>query len=513
MSQDNELDPYYQEGVRDVEHRNIGKAGDGHPFGNEPKPFEANLQSFISEISDDLYDSWEMTIREYLANAETACLKVKQYAENPESSPYDDMTVDDSYNPVITVTWNKAREKLTIADNGIGMAAVEVDQVFRHIGRSGARDIGSMSGAFGMGALSFPKFIGKNSSMVMLSNSRLAEDNAAYLVSLAGVEPIMGSLDDTEYGTKFKLDQKESDMDIRSAVKKYSQNLRVPVIYRELDENESETFNDDYGGRNLYDDYNKDAFADWIVKPGAFAAYTSPDATGETLLLSMEIDRNNTGSNRSRYEYDIRILDESGTVIKSTNGNEGLIPVNRVEYNDMLLNERDEYITESLLSNTDVVATVVESDVADYAIDSDILHSDEPLPLGDYFAREDVPDDQLGEDVVIIGKHDGRTVVSEETWNSLPEGRASNFVPEDELESFDVSSGEGDLCLPTPTTDRSSLQSNDAFWEYIEQTFAQNFDESIDKWRKILKETDDTGKAIREMDEQTAADLEDVNAW
>jgi len=192
MSQKKELDPYYQSGESGVEHRNVNAAGDSHPFGDDPKEWEADLRPLLRQISDDLYDSWEQTVREYLANAETACLKVERHLENPYSTPFEDMYIEKGYEPRIIVVWDKSEQKLKIQDNGIGMAAVEVNEVFRQIGRSAARDLGAMSGAFGMGALSFSKFIGRGNTLVMISNSRLNGDNAAYLVTLAGIEPVRG---------------------------------------------------------------------------------------------------------------------------------------------------------------------------------------------------------------------------------------------------------------------------------------------------------------------------------
>lgn len=493
------MKPYYQSGVSGVEHRNIDASGSDHPFGDEPKEWEADIRPFIRQVADDMYDSWHATVREYLANAETACLKVEQYLDDPEDSPYDDVIVDESYEPRIEVTWDKSKQKLTISDNGIGMAAVEVDQVFRHIGRSAARDLGAMSGAFGMGALSFPKFIGTgNSTMIMLSNSRLNEDNAAYLVSLAGIEPIRGSLEDDEYGTTFKLDQKERDMDIRDAVTTYAEWMRVPVIYREIDENGSEQMNEDYGGKQLFDEYDDDQYCVPFVKDGMFEAYMSPDATGRTLLLSMDIDRNRGGSSGAPHDYDIRLLDESGRVIESESGNEGRIPVPRPEYEEMLLEARQDHITESLVSSNDVIAHEYEGDEYDYVVESGVLDGETPLPMGAYTTLEEVDESSVGQKIVIAGPNSVRTVVDQETWDELPEGRAQEFVPEDELD-------EDDICLPQPTTDRSSLQSNDQFWEYVEQYFLDQFNGRIESYREKLNDADDVMQTIQDMEPQTVS--------
>jgi hypothetical protein len=509
-----EIEPYYQTGEAGVEHRSIDAAGSDHPFGDEPKEWEADLRPLIRQVADDLYESWKATVREYLANAETACLKVKRHLNDPENSPYDEMIVPDSYEPRITVEWNKAEQKLIIKDNGIGMAAVEVDQVFRHIGRSAARDLGTMSGAFGMGALSFPKFIGPDNTMVMLSHSRLNDDNAAYLVTLAGVEPVRGSLGDSEYGTKFSLDQKNEDMYVREAVERYAEWMRVPVLYEEYDENGEQVFNEDWGDKRLYDEYSKSTYCNDFIVDDCFEAYMSESADGKTLLLSMEIERNGPTEGKAPYPFDVRILDESGKVIKSSNGNEGLIPVARHEYEQMLLDARSDYITESLLSNQDVFAVEVTSDRADYAISQAMIDSDEPLPVAEYVAIEELENDlnrsELGDRYVILGPHQGRELVSGEVWSELREGRAARFVPEDELEPFDVETESGDLCLPKPTADRSSLQSNPEFWKYIGKYFVDEYDNEIDEYRKELQQASDDIEALMNMDVKTVAEVRDA---
>lgn len=508
MSSDKEIDPYYQSGESGgVEHKDISAAGDEHPFGNEPKEWEADLRPLIRQVSEELYSSWEATIREYLANAETACLKVEQHLKNPDGSPFDDMIVDDGYEPRIVVTWDRSEQKVTIQDNGIGMAAVEVDEVFRKIGRSAARDLGTMSGSFGMGVLSFPKFIGRENMMVMVTHSRLNDDNAAYLVTLAGVEPVRGSLDENEYGTKFSLDQKNPDMDVRQGIEKYAEWMRIPVLYRELDEDGKEVFNEDWGDKRLYDNYEEGKYCDSLVVDEAFEAYMSESATDKTLLLSMEIERNSSSSISAPYPFDVRILDESGKVVRSTNGHEGLMPVPQIEYDEMLLEARPNYITQRLLSNQDVTAQVGRVDGEEvYHVSEELLEGDEPLPVAEYVTDSDEVD-EFGPRRVILGPHEGRIVVDESEWDELEFGRAAQFVPEQELEPFDLASNEGDLCLPKPTTDRSELKEHDKFWRYIAQHFDERYDEGIEEWREKLESADDVEAALEQMQPRTVADL------
>lgn len=502
-----EFEPYFQKGRTSVEHRNIDAAGDDHPFGNEPKEFEADLRSLIRRVADDLYESWEATVREYLANAETATLKVEDYVENPSISPYDNLIVEDGYQPKIEVTWDRKEESLVIKDNGIGMAAPEVDQIFRQIGRSAARDDGTKSGQFGQGALSFVKFVGLDNSMIMMSHSRLNDDNAAYLVSLAGVEPIMGSLADDEYGTKFQLTPKE-DMNIRQAVETYAEYQRVPVLYKEIDENGQEVFNEDWGDKKLFDEYSEDRITLGLSSERGFEAYCSPEANNKTLLLSMDIDRNDGRSNQhgAPFKFDVRLLDESGRVIKSSNGNEGLMPCPRSDYESMLVEERDPYITEELLNNKDVVGQEIVDgpNEGSTVVADEVLGSDQPLPPRNYIPKEDITgDDAPGEAEVLIGPNKGRIVVTSSDWDEMDKGRASLYIPDDELEPYDIDSGEGDLTLPEPTSDRDRLQQHETFWEYLGKQFAEQFDDTVDSVYDEIENAEDPLDAIMELEPET----------
>lgn len=507
MSDNNNFEPQYQKGASSVQHRNIDAAGEDHPFGNTPQSFEADLSTLIRKVADDLYQSWKATIREYLANAETACLRVEQYRDNPEESPYDVMFVPDSYQPKIEVEWDKQENKLTISDNGIGMAAKEVDQIFRQIGHSASRDDGSKSGQFGMGALSFVKLVGLDNAALMTTHSRLNHDNASYYLTLGGVEPIMGSLPDDQYGTSFQMTPKD-DFPIRGAIEQYAEWMRVPVRYEEIGTNGTVEFQEDYGDKALYESYEDNRICLGAKKKGAFEVYASPDANARTLLLSMDIDRNDgdyqPGQHGSPFPFDIRLLDESGKVIESSNGNEGLMPTPRSEYESMLMEARDPYIPEEMLNNGDVLGQELASGdgivVSDEVYD-DIQNQRVRVSPNNYIAKSDVTEEmEPGDTRVIAGPHKGKVLVSDEEWEELDEGRAKLYVPEDELEPYDVEDEEGDLTLPQPTSDRDRLQSHPTFWEYIGQQFAEQFDNKVDEVYQLIEGSDDPLDTIMNLE-------------
>jgi hypothetical protein len=506
MTDDNDIN--VQQAQAEVHHRRIDKAGDDHPFGGEPKDFTADLKTLIRRVADDLYESWEATIREYLANAETACLRVEEYVETGDTGMVDgDLIVSDSYQPKIEVEWNKQEDKVVIQDNGIGMSADTVDEVFRKIGRTTGRDEGEYSGNFGQGVLSFTKLIGLDNAAIMTSHSRVNDDNASYYISLSGVEPIMGSLPDDQYGTKFQMTP-NGDYDIRRAIEKYAEWMRVPVRYEEIGEDGAVDFQEDYGDKALYETYEDNRICLGMREEGAFEAYCSPDADAETLLLSMAIDRNDgqyePGQHKAPFPFDVRILDESGKVIESSNGNEGLMPTPRAEYKSMLKESRDPYITEELLNQGDVKAQeVVEGPHANTMVVADeVLESNKPLPSKyNYIASSDVAEDDVpGTTLVLLGPNQGKEVVSEETWNEMDAGRASLYVPEDELQDYDLESGTGDLCLPQPTSDRDRLQEHPTFWKFIGHKFGEQFDKKVNEVYERIDESNDALETIMQLD-------------
>jgi hypothetical protein len=512
-----DFNPVFHEGKTVVEHKQLGIAGDEHPLGTEPLSFSGDMRHLIRKVADDLYESWESTIREYLANAETACLRVEEFIEDdaPETFNVDSLYgIDDGYEPRIEVTWDRADNTLTIRDNGVGMAAAEIDHIFRRIGSSVARDSGQYSGQFGMGALSFVKLIGIDNSMVMTTHSRQTDENFSTYVSLAGPEPIIGKMPDDQYGTSFQMTPKDT-FDIRGAVETYSQWMRVPVIYREYDESGEEVFNEDWGDAHLTDDYAEATAKYSMSIDGAFEAHCSIDAEDTTLLLSMPIDRNDRNpTSKAPFPYDIRLLDESGKVIVSDNGHEGKMPCPRSDYEQMLLDARSGVIIEDMLSNNDIIGQYVDEGphAGDIAVDDKILTDSTPLPPHTYVAKSDLHGDDIpGDVVVLIGPHKGRVVIDDGAWDSMDAGRAARYVPEDELEPFDPHEETGDLTLPEPTSDRDRLQQNDVFWTWLGSKLKMMFEQHVARVMHEINESEDPVEELKHIDiESMIVDIQEA---
>lgn len=135
-----------------------------HPIKLETAEFDSNFIPYEIEygvVMDQLskiYKSWKSTIREYIANAESACMSA--------------LKLDPNYKPEVNIAYNPEQCLLTIEDNGIGLSKKMFMEVFRYFGRSRNAFDPTISGMFGLGAKSFVMLVGDKGSMVIHTKSR-----------------------------------------------------------------------------------------------------------------------------------------------------------------------------------------------------------------------------------------------------------------------------------------------------------------------------------------------------
>ncbi|HTF81828.1 MAG TPA: HSP90 family protein, partial [Cytophagales bacterium] len=111
--------------------------------------FQVNLSGVLKVLSDSLYSSWEVFIRELLQNANDAIVARRQHED---FSPYIHIDFFDS----------KEGKILVLKDNGIGLTAEEMVEFLSKIGSSSKRDASDLFnreqatfiGQFGIGLLS-----------------------------------------------------------------------------------------------------------------------------------------------------------------------------------------------------------------------------------------------------------------------------------------------------------------------------------------------------------------------
>lgn len=368
-----EYEPDTQSGVSYSRPKDLQAAGPDHPLyqrvtergidqeeGIDPEQGHSipwNVPpTVLRHMSDSLYQSVGATIREFVANAETACLRVSEQGEAE--------IVEDDYQPIIEVTWRKDQNRLVIRDNGIGIASVTGVDVLRKIGVTTQRDTDNYSGQFGMGLASFLKLIGMDSSMILETHSRITGENYAAYVNLGGFDPIQGGLPENEYGTRFTMiHRNDIDADLREAVETYSEHLRIKVHYEEYNSEGKHVFDEDWGDKSLADEYSDDQPYVEVREPGLFTVTSSADATGKTLLNSIQIERNDEGSyNTQKYgapfQFDIRLESEAGAVaaVPDADGElatdheaVGKTPVSDAEYNIMDAQQQQKAVRESEL--------------------------------------------------------------------------------------------------------------------------------------------------------------------
>lgn len=179
-------------------------------------PYEIEYGVVMDQLSR-IYKSWKSTIREYIANAESACMST--------------LKLDPCYVPEIRIEYNPEQCLLTIEDNGIGLSKKMFMEVFRYFGRSRNAFDPSVSGMFGLGAKSFVMLVGDKGSMVIHTKSR--ETNECYKMYARKVGFDVLPHEDRGYGTSFTFihDSSFNKLDVVKAIGEFSRYVRVPVRF------------------------------------------------------------------------------------------------------------------------------------------------------------------------------------------------------------------------------------------------------------------------------------------
>lgn len=410
-----EPEPDYQKARHEVGQKNLEAADVDHPLAIASGSTGSIEQKVDNEVvldylSDKIYGGPDSTIREYLANAETACIRAAEtmlkqdcgfeeddfYTVDEDHPDYDDNENENSdsqpqrrmfpreilsaaedhvgYDPTIEIEWYEADNLLVVQDNGIGFTPREVTDVLAVTGHSGVRDRGDMSGQFGMGVMSAHKVCGKEGSYTLITRTRRtdvpewAQMSFAAYCYLGGYDQIEGKFPEGSYGSRFELPIQEdlddkygsrytNDHIVTDWVGKYAEYMRVPVLYHHFKDGET-VADDEFGDKEFADDYNGAVLT--IDRP-EFLAKSYPSASDDTLLLSMPIERNYRYSpSGAPWGVDIRLRNESGVVVEGPH--KGLMPVDKAEYDGMDEARRKQYVCKTEVDDRDV--TVPEPDAS-----------------------------------------------------------------------------------------------------------------------------------------------------
>jgi HSP90 family molecular chaperone len=176
-------------------------------------PYEIEYGVVMDQLSR-IYKSWKSTIREYIANAESACMSM--------------LKIDPNYVPEIRVEYNPEQCLLMIEDNGIGLSKKMFMEVFRYFGRSRNAFDPTVSGMFGLGAKSFVMLVGDKGSMVIHTKSR--ETGECYKMYARKVGFDVLPQEDRSYGTSFTFihDSSFNKLDVVKAIGEFSRYVRIP---------------------------------------------------------------------------------------------------------------------------------------------------------------------------------------------------------------------------------------------------------------------------------------------
>jgi molecular chaperone HtpG len=200
--------------------------------------FEADVAQLLELMTHSVYSEREVFLRELISNAADACEKLRyESLSNEKLAPF-------AGAPLVTITLDKEKRQLTVADNGVGMSREELISALGAIANSGtrafiekAKDQGenaALIGRFGVGFYS----VFMVADLVEVATRRAGEDEA-WLWSSKGkgaysIAPL--PLDDApSVGTRVTLHLNEESDEflepwrIETIVREHSGALSTPI--------------------------------------------------------------------------------------------------------------------------------------------------------------------------------------------------------------------------------------------------------------------------------------------
>lgn len=338
MASNQEVD--YQLGAHDID--TSGSIVDD----DDVVEFEFEAGAVFRRLADDIYESPEAGIREPLTNSITS---IRRTFDKPSEDGVIKITVQDG-----------DQVMLRLRDNGEGISKAVLNEVLTVVGRSNARDDGQLSGQYGMGFLASYKLVGMNGGFIMCTNPRDSNDGPySGLFKPGAFEPdkdgsLPQYLGEDDYGTLFEyfVEDGITISQLREWVENHAKWSPVPVIYQELDEDGNEVYNEDFQASTITQNYGD--FPSIHIETDYYEVATSPKADNDVVLISSPVSMRGHRTLRKSlpWSVDLRLKYENGIVIDGPN--EGLIPVDKNQYDSMEEERQEKYISESDLENDDL---------------------------------------------------------------------------------------------------------------------------------------------------------------
>ncbi len=442
------------------------------------------------------YSRSEAFIREYLANAETGCIRRARYElKQVDSDEYDGEWFEShtiaelldearevtGYHPIIEVHSSPegaSMDRFRIEDNGIGISVNEFIGL-KELGLSASHDEGTQLGQFGQGVMSVFNAVGEYGELTLETYSRRDGANYRERFRITGFNDLPGTRDN--YGTTWKIpafSDEAADMDIEEAMEEYTEAMYVPVIYHTYDGDGTKQGKEEYTYTPLAE-LVSDTEPAFVYEDEYVEAVMSPAISNpKTFLVSQPIERGCTnGSFDAPAKFHLRIKKENGCIYKSTHedrDNTGLIPVVEDRFENELIKSRNAIHPGQLVPG-DIVAYDVdgyETRVVPTGVDDEYIETIEDLQVVDIDISHPDTDSSL-DPTVVDGPHEGVNLVDEETWNSIETDVESTFVPYSQInlarrrdltglsiDKNEIPSGY-DIQLVQPVDDRDRFEDHD----------------------------------------------------
>ncbi|MDP4609068.1 MAG: molecular chaperone HtpG, partial [Burkholderiaceae bacterium] len=213
--------------------------------------FQAEVAQLLHLVTHSLYSNPDIFVRELVSNASDACDKLRFEALHAPELFEDAPELD------IRVSFDKAAQTITIADNGIGLSEQEAIDNLGTIAKSGTRDFVSklsgdqkkdsqLIGQFGVGFY----------SGYIVAHTITVESRRAGAPHAQGVRWVSGgtgefeveAIERSERGTSITLHLRDDAMDylnhwkLKSVIEKYSDHISLPIRMQkeEWDKDKSE---------------------------------------------------------------------------------------------------------------------------------------------------------------------------------------------------------------------------------------------------------------------------------
>lgn len=518
--------------------REMDIADDSHPIKEAlDGEYRHELRAHDATVGERFtfrYGEANAFIREYLANAETGCIRrARHELRAHDGSTYDSAWFDShdipelleearevvGYYPVIETFRSEPgsqKARFKIKDNGVGISVEEFKAV-RELGLSPSHDVGSQVGSFGQGLMSVFNASGKHGELELTTWSMLDGANYRERFRMRGFTDLDGKRD--EIGTTWKIPafcEEARDMDIDGSIERFTQGMFVPVIHHKLDETGTEQAKEEYTYSPLVDMVPDDE-PHFVYEDESIEAVMSP-AIGThsskidplTFLVTMPIKRgDDLGSRSAPFGFHIRVKQEDGRVYhsggKAGKDYSGLVPVEQRRYENEQIDAKG-----ALRPDQMVPGDLFGYDIDDgdhyhvpTGVDDELVRAEDHLTL---WPGADQPEslDHPATDanlnpVVVKGPHEGKDIVDDETWVSIDTDVPNRFASRDNLRFGDVGGyNHGDRADPPcdvklvePVDDRDRLRDHDG--NMLEVVSARLRDVLIEQASVLFEQLRDDG--------------------